>query len=375
MVVQIHRKVIIVARTTSLSIAAGTVAGVCLPFAAQAQDNGPTVDFYGQLNLGIISVDDGFGSESTFTDNDNSNSRIGVIYKQQLGNGGEFRLHFETGLGFTLSSDISRGDDDFEADYRRTALRKFELIYQTPSIGTFSFGQGSIATDDIAEADFSGTSVIAYSSLQDQAASQQFRLSSGATAGTSVGDAFSAFDGSRRFRLRYDTPTYNGFGLAVSAGEEVLARGNDGEFYDIGAKYDRDYGSYKVAARLGYSIRDTTEELILGSVAVLHEPTGLNLAVAGGRQQQGDASYIYVKGGIKRDWFAIGETAVSLDYYQGDDFQTAGSESSSYGIAAVQKLDNYNVELYASYRRFEFENSGPQIEDIDVTFVGARWKF
>ncbi|AXI43403.1 porin [Sulfitobacter sp. SK011] len=363
------------ARTTIFPAVAGTVIAASLPFAVQSQETGVSIDFYGQLNLGIISVDDGFGSESAFTDNDNSNSRVGVIYKQGLSNGGEFRLHFESALGLTGSSSISRGNDDFKENFRRTDLRKFELIYQTPNIGTFSIGQGSIATDGSAEADFSGTSVIAYSSLQDQAGSQQFRLSTGANAGTTVGNAFSAFDGSRRFRVRYDTPTYNGFGLAVSAGEEVLARGNDGEFYDLGLKYDKDYGAYKVAGRLGYSIRDSAEELLLGSVAILHEPTGLNLAVAGGRQQQGDDNYVYVKGGLKRDWFAFGETAVSLDYYQGDDFQTSGSESTSYGIAAVQKLDAYGVELYASYRRFEFENAGPQIEDIDVAFVGARWKF
>ncbi|MGJ8625962.1 MAG: porin [Sulfitobacter sp.] len=362
-------------RNTTLYALSGALVAASLPFAVQAQDSGPTVDFYGQLNLGIINVDDGFGSQSAFTDNDNSNSRIGLIYKQGLANGGEFRLHFESALGLTGSSSISRGNDDFEGNFRRTDLRKFELIYQTPNIGTFSIGQGSIATDGSAEADFSGTSVIAYSSLQDQAGSQQFRLSTGANAGTTVGNAFSAFDGSRRFRIRYDTPTYNGFGLAVSAGEEVLARGNDGEFYDIGLKYDKDYGDFKVAGRLGYSIRDSAEELLLGSVAVLHEPTGLNLAVAAGRQQQGDDNYVYVKGGIRRDWLSYGETALSVDYYQGDDFQTAGSESTSYGIAAVQKLDAYGVELFASYRRYEFENAGPQIEDIDVTFVGARWKF
>ena len=59
-----------------------------------------------------------------------------------------------------------------------------------------------------------------------------------------------------------------------------------------------------------------------------------------------------------------------MDYYQGDDFQTVGSESTSYGIAAVQKLDAYGVELYASHRRFEFENvpnaKGSRLEIVAV---------
>jgi hypothetical protein len=41
----------------------------------------------------------------------------------------------------------------------------------------------------------------------------------------------------------------------VSAGEEVLASGNDDEFYDFGLTYTRDHGDFKVAGRLGYSIR------------------------------------------------------------------------------------------------------------------------
>ncbi len=342
-------------------------------FASARDTNGPVWDFYGQLNLGVISVDDGFDRNTSLSDNDNS--RVGVIFKQDLQNGSEFRFHFETAIGLTGSSSISGDDNDFDAEYRRTELRKFEIIYDTANIGKFSFGQGSIATDSVAEADFSGNSVIGYSSINDQAGSQEFRLSNGSQSGVRIGNAFSAFDGGRRFRLRYDTPNFNGFGLAISGGEEVLASGNDDEFYNIGLTHDRDYGAYKVAGRLGYSIRGSDEELLLGSAAVLHKSTGLSLAMAGGRQQEGDASYLFVKGGLQRDWFDFGRTYLSVDYYDGDDFQTSGSSSSSVGLSLVQKIDAANLELYASYRTYEFDAAGRNFEDLDVTFVGARWKF
>lgn len=343
--------------------------------AAAQSANGPEWDFYGQLNLGVISVDDGFDTNTSLSDNDNSNSRVGIIFKQGLQSGGEFRFHFETAIGLVGSSSINGDDNDFDAEYRRQELRKFEIIYDTASIGKFSFGQGSIATDSVAEADFSGTTVIAYSSVNDQAGSQEFRLGDGALSGISVGNGFSAFDGGRRFRIRYDTPTYKGFGFAVSAGEEVLARGNTDEFYDFGLTYDRDYGAFKVAGRLGYSIRDSDEELLLGSAALLHEPTGLSLSVAGGRQQQGDANYVYLKGGLQRDWFDFGRTHLSVDYYDGDDFAFAGSSSSSVGLSVVQKIDSKNLELYGSYRTYELDGGTQSFEDIDVTFVGARFKF
>jgi hypothetical protein len=345
-----------------------------IPTLSAAQSADPVWDFYGQLNLGVISVDNGADSETSFTDNDNSNSRVGAIFRQDLTNGGQFRFHFETGLGFTGSSSISGADNNFDENYRRTELRKLELIYETARIGTFSFGQGSIATDDTAEADFSGTSVIAYSSLEDQAGSQEFLRANGTASGTQVGDAYSSFDGGRRFRIRYDTPSYKGFGLVISAGEEVLSRGNDGEFYDIGLTYDRDYGNYKVAGRIGHSIRDSDEAFTLGSAAVLHEPTGLSFSLAGGRARESEASYIYAKAGLQRDWLSIGRTHISLDYYSGEDFASAGSDSESIGLAVVQKVDAYNLEIYASQRKYDFSGAGAT-QDVDVTFVGARWKF
>ncbi|MEP3441636.1 porin [Sulfitobacter sp.] len=347
-----------------------------MPGLAAAQDaNGPEVEFYGQFNIGVLSVDDGPNTNTTITDNDNSNSRFGLVIKQGLNNGDEVRFHFETAIGLTGSSSISGSNDSFDFDYTRTELRKFELIYNSKRIGKFSFGQGSIATDGTAEADFSGTSVIAYSSINDQAGGQVFRLSDGVLSGVSVGSAFSALDGSRRFRARYDTPNFNGLSLGFSAGTEVLARGVNGEFYDIGLTYDKDFGDVKLAGRLGYSFRDSDEEFLLGSTSVLHKPTGLSLTVAAGQEQIDDGEYAYIKAGFQRDFFSVGRTHLSADYYEGNDFAFAGSDSSSFGVAVVQNIDNANLELYASYRTFELDGDSRNFNDLDVTFVGARFKF
>jgi len=342
-----------------------------LPSMSAAQE----VDFYGQINLGILTVDNGAFDETALTDNDNSNSRVGLILRQDLANDAELRFHFESALGLTGSSAINGADNGFDFEYRRTELRKFEVIYETADYGTFSFGQGSTSSDDKAEADFSGTTVAAYSNLSDLAGSQEFQLATGGGSGIDVGDTFSNFDGARRFRIRYDTPSFSGFTFTASAGEEVLRSGDDNDYYDFGAKYDQDYGDMRVAARLGYSIRDSDEELLLGSLAVLHEPTGLNAAFSSGRQDEGDASYYYIKAGIKQEWFAIGETRLSIDYYDGSDFEVIGSESSSVGVAVVQKVDSANLEIYATYRSYELDNAGPDVLDQDVTFIGARWRF
>jgi hypothetical protein len=354
---------------------AAAACAVVMPFSAVAQSTSAQIAIYGQLNLGVVYADDGVATDTVFTDNDNFPSLIGLLYSRDLVRGGKFQFHFETSLGLTGSSSLVQGEDEFDIDYQRTDIRKFEAIYVTPEIGTFSFGQGSTATDGSGVADFSGTSVIQYSTLSDLAGNREFQLLSGVGSGIRVSNVFGSFNGTRRFRARYDTPSYNGIGLALSAGEEVLNSGDDNEYYDIGLNYDQDYGDLRVAARAGYSWRGSSQELLVGSLALLHEPTGLNLALAGGSQQEGAASYGYVKAGWQQNWFSIGQTRLSIDYYAGDDFSVIGSESESVSLAVVQVVDAYDLELYAIYRTYELEGTGAEVFDQDVTFVGARWRF
>ncbi|TMM51244.1 porin [Sulfitobacter sabulilitoris] len=349
---------------------------LALPGAALAQSGGtPDVTAYGHLNFGVFSVDDGTNDDTYLTDNDASNSRVGLIYETGLSNGGRFKFHFETGLGINGSAAVTPLDNDLDLEWRRTELRKFEVVYTTPRIGTFSFGQGSSATDGVNEADLSGTFLTNYSSIGDVAFGVEFRDAAGIGSGQSVGDTFNSFDGSRRFRVRYDSPTYNGFGLSASAGEEILRRGDDRAFYDIALNYDMDYGAVTVASRIGYQWIDSDEELLTGSVALLHEPTGLNATFATGRQQVGEADYAYLKLGMTRDLIAAGKTSIAVDLYEGDDIGFAGSSSTAVGFGVVQKLDAYDTEVYAGYRTYDLDGTATPVEDIDVAFVGARWKF
>jgi hypothetical protein len=336
----------------------------------------PTFEFYGQLNFGLFNVDDGTNSETFFTDNDNSNTRIGLWYENALSSGDVVKFNFETGLGIEGSSALKMGDVSPDIDLDRTELRKLELIYESASWGRLSFGQGSTASDGVAEADFSGTSVIAYSGIADLAGSFEFRPEDGPVSGIAIGDAFKSFDGSRRFRLRYDTPAWNNLVFSISGGEEVLASGNDNEYYDIGAKYAGDYGDLKVEGRLGYSWVSGGTDVVAGSVAGLHVPTGLSLAISAGAQDDGgNDSYIYAKLGYQRDILALGRSYFSIDYNDGSDYAIDGSDSKSWALAAVQKIDAYDLEIYAVYRNHAFDASGRDYEDIDVFALGARWKF
>jgi hypothetical protein len=356
--------------------AATVVALLAVPGLALADGAAPlSFKFYGQLNFGVFHVDDGQGDDTYLTDNDNSNSRIGIIHQTELANGHRLKFHFESGLGFSGSAAATLDDNDLDLQWQRTELRKLEVVYGTPTYGTLSFGQGSTATDGVAERDFSGTSVVHYSSVNALAGSVEFRIAGGAGAGTTINTAFRNFDGARRFRLRYDSPAVKGFALAVSAGQEVLRHGDDREYYDLALRYDRDLDQFKASGRIGFARDGSDRSSVASSIAVLHKPTGLNLAFATGRQQETGAEYAYLKLGLKQRWIDLGETAVSFDVFRGDYLAGIGSQSTSYGIGVVQKWDRYNTELYAGYRSYELTGAAVAVEDINVAVIGARWKF
>ncbi|MBD9529922.1 porin [Paracoccus sp. PAR01] len=337
---------------------------------------GATATFYGQLNMTYQRVDDGVQSYDEFVDNGNSISRLGFWIDVPMGEN-KLRFNIETGLGFRSTSETSQHDDGDWIDWQRTDLRKFEGVY-SGNFGAIWLGQGSMATDGVAEIDNSGTSLAGYVNLPDAAGSYEFR-DADALSGISVGDAFKDFDGARRFRIRYDTPKYNGFMGSAAYGEEILVSGDDATYYDIALRYGYEGDVIKADAGLGYAWKDSDDgdtEQLVASTSVVHSPTGLNATLAMGDGEDDSGNYGYVKLGWLGEVIAQGSTAVSIDYFEGNDYVVSGSDSKSWGVQAVQGFDDYNLEAYLGYREYEFDgDTGAEYHDLSALMLGARWKF
>ncbi|MFG6082525.1 porin [Paracoccus litorisediminis] len=338
--------------------------------------SGATATFYGQLNLTYQRVDDGEESFDDFVDNGNSVSRLGFWVDVPMGEN-KLRFNFETGLGFKTTSDTNQIDDPDWIDWQRTDLRKFEAVY-IANFGSVWIGQGSMATDGVAEIDNSGTSVVGYANLPDTAGGYEFR-DGDTLSGVSIGDTFKDFDGSRRFRVRYDTPEFSGFTFSAAYGEEILAEDDDATYYDVALRYAYDTDVYKAAAGIGYAWKsdddDDTEQLV-ASTSIQHLPTGLSATLAAGDGRDDNGSYGYIKLGWAGDLIDYGSTAVSIDYFDGSDYVISGSDSKSWGIQAVQKFDDYNLEAYLGYREYQFDDdTGADYQDISALLLGTRWKF
>ena len=353
--------------------------GAALAGAASAAEyentSGGKVAFYGQINPAIVSVDDGVNSETNLGDSAKSNSRLGFLIVQPL-EAGTLKFNFETGLGLASTSKFGQGVSPDNIDWDRTDIRKVDVSFVTNSFGTISVGQGSMATDGVAFMDGTGTGLVSDATIGDFAGGFEFTTTAGALSGIEIGDAFGTFDGGRKGRIRYDSPSFNGFSISAAYGTEILKAGNSDDFYDIALRHKGEFGNFKVNSALGMSWTDsggTTTDAVLASVGVAHA-SGISAAVAAG-EEDGGANYVYAKLGYGVDLISAGKTFFSIDVYDGSDFNTAGSESSSWGIGVVQKLNKYNTEVYAGYRDYSYDDSANTYNDASAIVFGTRLKF
>lgn len=362
--------------------AAALAAAIASPaFAGPTYENdtGGSFTWYGQFDPSFQSYDDGTETYDRLVDNSGSNSRIGFRLKQAFGEN-TLQFHFETAFGLRGSDGVSQTSTGDSLSWDRTNLRHVDLQFDTASYGRFSAGQGSMASDGIAGSDRSGTGVIASVAVADSAGGYAFRTSTGALSSIDVGDVFTDYDGSRLGRVRYDSVNLSGFTLSASYGTDILKDNNDRETYDVAVRYGNDnLGAFAFNAALGAAWTEETGKAdkrdIVGSVAVEHKPTGLSLAVAAGERDIA-GSYAYAKLGYTADWTSLGATSFSVDYYDGSDMASTGDSATSWGVAAVQKIDNYNVEAYLAYRDYSYDDtSAVSYNDSSVIMAGARWKF
>ena len=183
-------------------------------------DDDGYLEFYGQINKGVLVFDDGGSTLGYFpVDNGNSSSRAGLRLYTVLYEGWSFGGNLEwewNPYSTTNVNQLNRDDFDWETDL----LRKAEVYLESENFGKLWLGQGSMASDATAEVDLSGTVVVGYSLVSDMAGGPFFRLDDGDLSSVHVKDAFTNFDGlGRKLRVRYDTPKFAGFSLATSVGD------------------------------------------------------------------------------------------------------------------------------------------------------------
>ncbi|PRY21544.1 hypothetical protein CLV78_109157 [Aliiruegeria haliotis] len=343
---------------------------------------GTSIRGYGQLSPFYVQFNDGEETYGNLTDNSHSNTRVGFFVDNELGGDQLLRFNFETALGAPASSKFSQ-DVEPTWFWDKTRLRKIELIYEG-NFGRLSVGQGEMSTDGASSPNLSGTTIASSRAVGDTAGGYFFRLDDGTLSDVKISQSHRKWDGSRRLRLRYDTPTFGGssdgkgFYLSAAYGKEVLAENNDDTYYDAAIRLQDTYGDWSVKGSAGYGWieqTDKTSEYWSGAISTLHLPTGLNATIAGGGDPDG-GQFVFGKAGWLAELVDPGKTAFGVDYYEGKDTVYAGAESSKWGVQVVQNFDAQNLQVYLAWETYDFsDDTGNRYQDASATMAGVFWKF
>ncbi len=214
--------------------------------------------------------------------------------------------------------------------------------------------------------------------------------------------------------VRYDSPTFGGFSVSASWGED--------DFWDVAARYAGEFNGLKVAFAAAYSHQSEEGGSALSdlfgipglgiSTANLHQdsgyfqiggfahhvPTGLFVYAAYGRENNDgtnltsatfgnvtvplavhrghDNDHWYLKAGLRRKWNALGHTVMYGEYGQYNDMYhpaldalelipglDVSSEMTSWGLGVVQEIDAAAMSLWLTYRNYS--------ADLDVSLAGV----
>lgn len=346
----------------------------------QTDPGGSSVRPYGQLNPAYLSYDDGKETNGALVDNNNSESWAGLFVYWPFADDRKLTFNFETSLGFFQSNDlnITSFDDQQWYSWNEADIRKFELFYDG-GFGTVWIGQGSMSTDTVAEYDYSKTSLAGYSDYEAVAGGFAFRESGGTLTSIRIDTVFVNLEGSRRMRLRYDTPDFNGFMVSAAVGENVLT-GDNNYYADAAIRYENTFGDVKVGAGLGYNYTQDKDdsnintEAWMGSVSAIHAPSGINGTLATGAYTGQDGDYVYAKLGWTGDVWDIGATSVAAEFFSSNDIGLDGS-GESWGVMAVQAVKPWNTEIYMGYRQYALDSATTTYDDSESFMAGARWRF
>ena len=183
-------------------------------------------------------------------------------------------------------------------------------------------------------------------------------------------------DGYPNNNVRYDSPTFGGFSVSASWGED--------DIWAVSGRYAGEAGGFKLAAAVAYN--ESTDENGPGGVAnvgpnfsaaalqiggyLQHVPTGLFVYGAYGDEYNNTAGSLepegdnyYIKGGIRTRLNSLGHSVFFGEYGDvNDKLDTASfnsgitaSQLRQYGAGVVQEIDAAAMSVWLSWRHYDAE--------------------
>lgn len=380
-----------------------------------------SLQVYGHINKAILFWDDGGEDNAYIVDNQNDQSNFGFTGDAAVSNDVTVGYSLLIRLQRNLSGEVSQDDDD--TNLPNFLIWESNVFVESKTLGRVTLGQASRVSDGAPENDLSETASAGYAGVQDIGGGMALRRSGdGALIGIGWGDIYSHFNGDTANVIRYDSPSIAGFTFSASWGED--------DIWDVGVSYGGDVGTFHIDASIAYT--ENSDEngafgtpgepdfsIVVGSIAVLHQPTGLNALIAAGQQSfddpvvdadgatrsVSDASFVYTKLGWIATLNSLGHTAFFGEYGYFKDFVSAGADpvlvaeldggggavritgnkATVWGAGISQEINAANMQVYIGYRYheadFDLVNAAGNsvattgLEDFHTVIVGSHIDF
>jgi predicted porin len=274
---------------------------------------------------------------------------------------------------------------------------------KSETLGKVSVGQQSQASDNTAILVDGSGSLVPANWVAFDVNSFGMRQSNGVLSANNwggycgnMGGSWGDCNGLTRNAVRYDSPSFGGFSVSASWGED--------DFWDVAARYAGEFGGFKLAAAAAYN--EVTDEDFNGSagpngqaqyfqagVYVEHVQTGLFLMGNYGNLDSenfagatvGTSDTWYVKGGLRSRFSSLGHTVFYGEYLQaqGDgvlaEFVGAESETQVWGAGIVQEVDAAAMSVWLKYRNLSYSDNlagaATDIQDFNYVGLGAIINF
>lgn len=337
----------------------------------------------GQVHRAAIWFNDGEESYWTNADADNSGSRFRFVAMSDLNDSASIGMNLEVGTEPSGSNNVSQTDLS-PSSSSDIAMRHADLYFKDAGLGMISLGQGSDAIDGITEMTLSGASIAEYAYTVDYGASINLIDKATKTRSASkVQNFIDTFDGGRTGRVRYDTPMMAGFQATV-AFEKMKQFG-------VSAKHHWSNDDIETLAAIGYKKNakvagiGNEDKVTLGSAAILHKESGLNLSFSAGKKDlesrvNKDPKWYYGSLGWNAKMNSLGGTSFAVGYYKGEDIEGVAktartSAAKSVGFAINQDIDVVGAQVYLKAKKHSFNGQTTNYDDVITVALGARVKF
>jgi hypothetical protein len=373
----------------------------------------------GVLNRAVLFWNDGGLHRASIVDPAVDSTGVALEGGAKLGNG------WKTGYKFKFDTNAV-GSDEFNQLGKLAEPEKFKIdrsfVYvDNEKLGNFALGFNKSASRSIDNMEFTGSEATD-AAVDDWMGGFFLRTRDGKLLDLNWAEfLLGKFAGKKTNIALYTSPKWNGFELSASAGND--------EMRDIALRYNQEFSkTWKVKAGIGYyrteqQVIGTTEpvkdQVLGGSFAIKHVPTGLNIAyntaglkhttgctepgVLSGRCRGNDVFHNF-RGGIVREFNSLGETALYGEYYFSKTRNnlsdvdtinafavtpTATTELKStdarvWGFGVTQYVDAASMQVYAGYRHhtldLKLEDATGTVADkglkpFDLIFTGIRIEF